>query len=1257
MTKAGADIWITPLKNVSNSKFNRTSRIAKEEKCSVSREILSLLANFFYRIGNVVSTHPLSTIFCTLTLIALSSIGCFWLYREKESWNLWLSPDAELYQNKLWMDRHFPQNTSSESPLANGFLHSVIISGDNVISPDSLGKISRLHNRIVNHLPDYERHCIVVEAMNACANFSILGLWDYDDEIISRLTQADVQKALQTMTKRVDKHLYLMTLQDIYESPDGSSIAGARAILLTWTMVASAYEEWFLSFEENFYETVREMESEFDSLVYSGGLAFDHESTIIFQRELKYVLYGYALVFVFMVLQMRYDGNLVTGILVSIAGLGAVGLSVVLMSCCCGLMGLFWTNVSLVIPAILLGIGIDDMFVIIQTIKVDKAQEMLHPPDEECKPRVVDASPHPGSSGETSSRLAGPSKASLNRRDREAATGLLSRTLGKVGLSIFVTSLSDVLAFVVGSSFIMPATSSLCVWLGVGISFVFIIMNTFFIACLALIERFRRPRWKKEIHQSADDSLRWPFLDRLRRLLRPSSRSQRAINLDVFAHFFKKFYVPFSVTPIFSTISCVSTLGLLTVCIYGITQVELQWDVWKLIPDDSYLHHYKEMALRYFPQLTRMPLQLVFKDLNFQTDLPLIARVVETLESNKLLHAGHNWLHSLRQYIRLQADLEPASVTQLYPIDPTNGFPTNNQSFYYWVESFLESGVMKAANKNLFFDKEMVYGAVVNGTGVGGEVVNYFGYHSLRACQFTFAYDFSSRVKENANFITGLNQEILDLGIPEPNVFLFSQLFISIEQERFLPADLTRNICLSLLLIGAVVCVFFANVRMSLLCSLTVLLSLIDVFGLIHYYGLTLEPVTAMTMTILIGLGIDFSIHVGHAFIFAETKSSARADRVRAALSATGPAVIHGGLSTAIAMAPLVPSAAYAFQAFSKLIVSMVAVGLWHGLVFLPTLLLWFGPPPIGASQSVAGCLMSPRKPEEKSGNQRDCVRLTDINNNTVRRRKVQKRKKRKQICICQCVKSEKEISTVRTSFPRARQATTPVRRRAITEIRRRSRHHEKHNCHSYLVMPPSHLQRWLTYTNTNGGSTGPCGLPRIPRARIKPNEANVRGLSPQLDDPRLRMKEVNVFRPILAPEVTPTASAAAKAAFSASPASSHPACPPTPPPTLATSGFSRSLQADRDSLFNSSYHPSNDDLDGVETSGSVNPSTTMTMTPAASLTSFTTDLTTPADTDFTSVDTGDELEETLLAVEMRKKLRHTSLTISMGTQTISSTY
>ena len=46
----------------------------------------------------------------------------------------------------------------------------------------------------------------------------------------------------------------------------------------------------YVSFEKNFYEVVREMKPEFESLVYCGGLGFEHESTAIFQRELQWVI-------------------------------------------------------------------------------------------------------------------------------------------------------------------------------------------------------------------------------------------------------------------------------------------------------------------------------------------------------------------------------------------------------------------------------------------------------------------------------------------------------------------------------------------------------------------------------------------------------------------------------------------------------------------------------------------------------------------------------------------------------------------------------------------------------------------------------------------------------------------------------------------------------------------------------------------------------------------------------------------------------
>ena len=79
-----------------------------------------------------------------------------------------LPTDADLYQNKLWMDRVFPQNSSSESPVSNGFLQSVIITGKNVLSADGIKKMSRLHNRIVNHIPDYGNYgCLQLRDNNA----------------------------------------------------------------------------------------------------------------------------------------------------------------------------------------------------------------------------------------------------------------------------------------------------------------------------------------------------------------------------------------------------------------------------------------------------------------------------------------------------------------------------------------------------------------------------------------------------------------------------------------------------------------------------------------------------------------------------------------------------------------------------------------------------------------------------------------------------------------------------------------------------------------------------------------------------------------------------------------------------------------------------------------------------------------------------------------------------------------------------------
>merc|ERR1711981_599515 len=66
--------------------------------------------------------------------------------------------------------------------------------------------------------------------------------------------------------------------------------------------------------------------------------------------------------------------------------------------------------------------------------------------------------------------------------------------------------------------------------------------------------------------------------------------------------------------------------------------------------------------------------------------------------------------------------------------------------------------------------------------------------------------------------------------------------------------------------------------------------------------------------------------------------------RMRKSLIAIAPAILHGGLSTILAVVLLAFSEVYVFVSFFKIFVLVVVFGLYNGLVFLPVLLANFGP-------------------------------------------------------------------------------------------------------------------------------------------------------------------------------------------------------------------------------------------------------------------------------------------------------------------------
>merc|ERR1711871_722117 len=75
-------------------------------------------------------------------------------------------------------------------------------------------------------------------------------------------------------------------------------------------------------------------------------------------------------------------------------------------------------------------------------------------------------------------------------------------------------------------------------------------------------------------------------------------------------------------------------------------------------------------------------------------------------------------------------------------------------------------------------------------------------------------------------------------------------------------------------------------------------------------------------------------------------KAGTRYERVSATLADIGKPVLNGAISTFLAVVLLSQSASYVFQVLFKQFFATVVLGVAHGMILLPVLLLLVGPEP-----------------------------------------------------------------------------------------------------------------------------------------------------------------------------------------------------------------------------------------------------------------------------------------------------------------------
>lgn len=214
------------------------------------------------------------------------------------------------------------------------------------------------------------------------------------------------------------------------------------------------------------------------------------------------------------------------------------------------LAGLIYGPVHSILPFVLLGIGLDDAFVIANAFDRERA---------------------------------GVSRES---EDDNAIVKRGSRALARAGASITVTSLTDLVAFAISSTSALPALASFCAYASINIFFLWALAATFFTSAMTIDEKRQRDN-------------RRDVLCCVKRK-NPPTEEDTGSKEGWISLYFRRYHAPKILSKPGKAITVVLFAALFGFGLYGLINLPVEDSARNFIPQDSYINTYAQTADTYF---------------------------------------------------------------------------------------------------------------------------------------------------------------------------------------------------------------------------------------------------------------------------------------------------------------------------------------------------------------------------------------------------------------------------------------------------------------------------------------------------------------------------------------------------------------------------------------------------------------------------------------------------------------------------------
>lgn len=296
------------------------------------------------------------------------------------------------------------------------------------------------------------------------------------------------------------------------------------------------------------------------------------------------------------------------------------------------------------------------------------------------------------------------------------------------------------------------------------------------------------------------------------------------------------------------------SVGILGLGIYGTTKVTERFDRKMLAKDDSSLMKFLTVQEKYYEQVIPVSIMLI-GDVNYEDSV-----VQEQIRQLSVI-VGKN-SHYQGQTLSWMDVFAKFSAAQRVNITGPNFIPALKSFLEIPEYSFLKQSVKLSSN----------------GSRVVASRITAF---MKNVSSSTFQKDAMLTIRE-------------DLAKKSPlRVIPISRMFIFFEQYAIISRETTRNLIIAALAVLVVTSLFLVDCWVTLLVVVNFVALVLELFGLMYFWNVSLNGVSMITLVMAIGFAVDYSAHIAHAFVMSEEETANK--RVVDAVSTLGASVFMGG--------------------------------------------------------------------------------------------------------------------------------------------------------------------------------------------------------------------------------------------------------------------------------------------------------------------------------------------------------------------------